>query len=228
MEIGRIDHSVNIAEEQRSALKPNCTAKTWQVRGGRTGSGPCHDIILSLLWRTEPFKPQVQTKCKPVKHKRRIFDRLWLREEFFFLLIRASIFLKMGEIASASLGPTSVRVLDWLGAVQGGEKAAAGLIHNAVSAGGVRTSFNNHQSLQLVSSLFIWGRQTDRQTGGYRNNWRCWVTYSTNEQHPKYVSKNDLMFASFFFKFTFQDTLKSCDMIHMWYVCTESTWTVVC
>lgn len=69
----------------------------------------------------------------------------------FFLLIRASIFLKMGEIASASLGPTSVRVLDWLGAVQGGEKAAAGLIHNAVSAGG----FNNHQSLQLVSSLFI-------------------------------------------------------------------------
>lgn len=104
MEIGRIDHSINIAVEQRSALKPNCTAKTWRVRGGRTGPGPCHDIILSLLWRTEPFKPQVQTKCKPVKHKSSIFDRLWLGEEFF-LLIRASIFLKMGEIASASLGP---------------------------------------------------------------------------------------------------------------------------
>lgn len=28
MEIGLIDSSVNIAEEQRSALKPHCTAKT--------------------------------------------------------------------------------------------------------------------------------------------------------------------------------------------------------
>lgn len=30
MEIGLIDSSVNIAEEQRSALKPNCTAKTYE------------------------------------------------------------------------------------------------------------------------------------------------------------------------------------------------------
>lgn len=33
MVIGLIDYSVDIAEEQRSALKPNCTAKT----GAETG-----------------------------------------------------------------------------------------------------------------------------------------------------------------------------------------------
>lgn len=54
VEVGLIDSSVNIAEERRGALKPNCTAETYtggQKRPDETGPG--HVMLSSLLWRTQ-------------------------------------------------------------------------------------------------------------------------------------------------------------------------------
>lgn len=62
-EIGLIDSSVNIAEEQRRVLKPNCT------EGERLGR-----VVSCLHHRCDEQKPltaRVKTKCKPEQLKKK-------------------------------------------------------------------------------------------------------------------------------------------------------------
>lgn len=49
--IGLIESSVNTAEEQRSALKANCMAKTYEgsEEERQDWTGPCHAIITAVV-----------------------------------------------------------------------------------------------------------------------------------------------------------------------------------
>lgn len=166
-----------------------------QRRRDRTGPG--HVMLSSLLWKTKTMSKKKKAK-QYSKKKKNYFDSEWPLLSYSSLFnrrFRVGIFRWYGPLISWSGGQiarkqgqkcTYVWVPDWLqhfvtrGALLGQcsvvKKAVAGWIHNAVSAGGVWTSFNDHQSHQLVSSFFKRGRQVG---GGER--WRCRVARHTQK-----------------------------------------------